>query len=114
MKDSNIQESEAELLTANDLSKLKSLTVVGFLEGVSFILLLGVAMPVRYYFDYSEPVKYIGMAHGVLFMAFLLVLLATASKIKMPLWGMPLGVLSALLPFAPFAFDYLLKKSLVK
>jgi integral membrane protein len=114
MNDLNIEKSKTEILTTSDLSKLKPLTVVGFLEGMSFILLLGVAMPVRHYFDYSEPVKYIGMAHGVLFIAFLLVLLTTASKIKMPIWGMPLGVLSALLPFGPFAFDYLLKKSLAK
>jgi integral membrane protein len=98
----------------NELTKIKTLTAVGFLEGISFLLLLGVAMPVRYYFDYSELVRYIGMAHGFLFMAFLLVLLSTWSKVNMPLWGIPLGIISALLPFGPFIFDYLLKKSLVK
>ena len=103
-----------ELEGIDETTKLKALTVVGYLEGASFLLLLGVAMPLRHYFDLSSPVKYIGMAHGVLFMAFLLVLLSTASKVKMPLWGMPLGVVSAILPFGPFAFDWLLKKSLRK
>jgi integral membrane protein len=98
----------------SDLKQLKTLTIVGYLEAVSFLLLLGVAMPLRHYFDISEPVRYVGMAHGILFMAFLVVLMSTASKIKMPLWGMPLGVISALLPFGPFAFDRLLKQSLNK
>jgi integral membrane protein len=98
----------------SDLKQLKTLTIVGYLEAVSFLLLLGVAMPLRHYFDISDPVRYIGMAHGILFMAFLVVLMSTASKIKMPLWGMPLGVISALLPFGPFAFDRLLKQSLNK
>ena len=98
----------------SDLKQLKTLTIVGYLEAVSFLLLLGVAMPLRHYFDISEPVRYVGMAHGILFMVFLVVLMSTASKIKMPLWGMPLGVLSALLPFGPFAFDRLLKQSLNK
>jgi integral membrane protein len=114
MTDSSEMEVTKELQNLNILSKLKTLTVIGFLEGMSFLLLLGIAMPVRYYFDYSELVRYIGMAHGVLFMAFLFVLLTTAAKVKMPLWSMPVGVISALLPFGPFVFDYLLKRSLVK
>lgn len=96
------------------MKELKSLTIAGYLEGLSFILLLGVAMPIRHYFDISEPVRYLGMTHGVLFIAYVVILMSTASKVKMPLWGMPGGVIAALLPFGPFVFDRMLKKVVVK
>lgn len=96
------------------MKELKALTIAGYLEGLSFILLLGVAMPIRHYFDISEPVRYLGMIHGVLFIAYVVILMSTASKVKMPLWGMPGGVIAALLPFGPFVFDRMLKKVVVK
>ena len=93
------------------MKELKALTVTGYLEGMSFLLLLGVAMPLRMYFDISGPVRYVGMAHGILFIAYIVILMSTASKVRMPLWAMPGGVVSALLPFGPFVFDRLLKNS---
>ncbi|HCV9476988.1 TPA: DUF3817 domain-containing protein [Staphylococcus aureus] len=47
---------------------LKSLTIIGYLEGTSFLLLLCIAMPLKYMLDIPEGVKYIGMAHGILFL----------------------------------------------
>ncbi len=91
---------------------LKPLSIAGYLEGISFLLLLGLAMPLRHYFQINEPVKYIGMIHGVLFISYIVLLLSTASKVKMPLWAMPGGVISAILPFGPFIFDRMLKKSI--
>ena len=90
---------------------LKTLMVTGYLEGSSFLALLFIAMPMKYYWSIAEPGKYIGMAHGVLFMLYLYVLMSTASKVKLPLWAMPLGTLAAILPFGPFLFDWLLKRS---
>lgn len=91
---------------------LKNLTVVGYLEGTSFLLLLCIAMPLKYMMGIPEAVKYIGMAHGVLFIAYVLILIAAAIKIKMPNWAVPAGVLGSFLPFGPFIFDHLLKKNL--
>ena len=91
---------------------IKALTITGYLEGMSFLLLLGLAMPLRHYFQLNEPVRYIGMIHGVLFIGYIVVLLSTASKTKLPLWAMPGGVISAILPFGPFIFDRMLKKSI--
>jgi integral membrane protein len=95
-------------------SSLKTLTIIGYLEGTSFLLLLGIAMPLKYMMGIPEGVKYIGMAHGVLFIAYILILMGAANKIKMPIWAMPAGVLGSFLPFGPFIFDHLLKKSLNK
>ena len=93
---------------------LKSLTLIGYLEGTSFLLLLFIAMPLKYMLDIPEGVKYIGMAHGVLFIVYIVVLVGTAIKVKIPRWAIPAGVLGSLLPFGPFIFDHLLKKNLQK
>jgi integral membrane protein len=95
-------------------STLKTLTTVGYLEGTSFLLLLCIAMPLKYMMGIPEGVKYIGMAHGVLFIAYIVILMGAANKIKMPIWAMPAGVMGSFLPFGPFIFDHLLKKSLNK
>ena len=108
------QPSTLPTLTKGQNSALKNLTIMGYLEGTSFLLLLGIAMPLKYMLGIPEAVQYIGMAHGALFIAYILVLLITTSKIKMPLWAMPAGVIGSFLPFGPFIFDYLLKKRLGK
>lgn len=89
---------------------IKTLRVLGFIEGLSFLLLLFVAMPVKYMFGNPILVKYVGMGHGVLFVAFLLVLLVVCEKQKWSLGIFILGLLASILPFAPFAFDLKLKK----
>jgi integral membrane protein len=95
-------------------ASLKTLTIVGYLEGTSFLLLLGIAMPLKYMMGIPEGVKYLGMAHGLLFITYIVILMGTANKVKMPLWAMPTGVIASVLPFGPFVFDALLKKSLKK
>jgi len=106
--------NNASGLSKEQHSSLKTLTIVGYLEGTSFLLLMGIAMPLKYMMGIPEAVKYIGMAHGILFIAYILILLITVGKIKMPLWAMPAGVLGSFLPFGPFIFDHFLKKSLNK
>ena len=111
---SQAQPSLKPTLTKGQNTVLKNLTIAGYLEGTSFLLLLGIAMPLKYMLGIPEAVQYVGMAHGVLFIAYILMLLIATSKIKMPLWAMPAGVLGSFLPFGPFIFDHLLKKSLRK
>jgi integral membrane protein len=53
---------------------IQTLRVVGFLEGISFLLLLFIAMPMKYIFDNPILVKYVGMGHGVLFILFFFVI----------------------------------------
>ncbi|MCH2042016.1 MAG: DUF3817 domain-containing protein [Saccharospirillaceae bacterium] len=44
---------------------LSTLTQIGFLEGMSFLLLLGVAMPLKYMMGVNEAVRFAGSAHGI-------------------------------------------------
>ena len=98
--------------TKEQASTLKKLTLVGYLEGTSFLLLLCIAMPLKYMMGIPEAVKYVGMAHGILFIAYIVILMGTSHKIKLPLWAMPAGVVGSLIPFGPFVFDSVLKKHL--
>ena len=93
---------------------LKSLMIMGYLEGTSFLLLLCIAMPLKYMMGIPEVVRYVGMAHGMLFVAYIVVLFATSMRIKMPIWAIPAGVIGSFLPFGPFIFDHILKKHLKK
>ena len=101
-------------MTKSQSATLKNLTIMGYLEGTSFLLLLGVAMPLKYLMGIPEGVKYIGMAHGILFITYIVILMGATIKIKMPIWAIPAGVLGSLLPFGPFIFDHVLKKRLSK
>ena len=89
---------------------IKTLRFVGLLEGISFLLLLFIAMPVKYMFGNPTLVKYVGMGHGVLFVAFLAVLFIVCEKQKWSLKMFILGLIASILPFGPFVFDAKIKK----
>lgn len=83
----------------------KLLRMVSFLEGVSFILLLGVAMPLKYMFDKPFLVPYAGMFHGVMFVLFLGVLLVVCQIKNWSLKVFILGLVASIVPFMPFWFE---------
>ena len=56
------------------------LRVVGWVEGLSFVTLVFFAMPLKYVWGEPEAVRIVGMAHGVLWLAFCLVLLDTTIR----------------------------------
>ena len=81
------------------------LRVLGWIEGVSFLLLLGVAMPLKYAAGKPTAVKVLGWAHGALFVLLLVVLAAVMLRRRWPLRRGALVVAAALLPFGPFLAD---------
>ena len=89
---------------------IKSLRAIGFLEGISFLLLLFIAMPMKYVWGNPILVKYVCMGHGVLFIAFLVILFVVCEKQKWSLKMFILGLMASILPFGPFVFDHKLKK----
>ena len=74
------------------------------------MLLLFIAMPVKYMLGNPILVKYVGMGHGVLFVAFLAVLFIVCEKQKWSIKMFILGLVASILPFGPFVFDKKLKK----
>src|SRR5690554_4331561 len=89
---------------------IKTLRLVGLFEGISFLLLLFIAMPMKYMMDNPILVKYVGMGHGVLFVLFLVVLFAVCEKQKWSLGMFMISLIASILPFGPFIFDMKLKK----
>ena len=89
---------------------IQTLRVVGLLEGLAFLLLLFIAMPMKYMFDNPVLVKYVGMGHGVLFILFLIVLFAVCEKQKWSITIFLMGLAASILPFGPFVFDRKLKR----
>lgn len=89
---------------------IQTLRVVGLLEGLSFLLLLFIAMPMKYMFNNPILVKYVGMGHGVLFILFLIVLFAVCEKQKWSITIFLMGLAASILPFGPFVFDRKLKR----
>lgn len=81
------------------------LRLVSFLEGLSFVFLLGVAMPLKYLFDMPALVPFAGMAHGVLFIAFIVVLLIVCQRQGWSLLVFVVGLIAAFLPLMPFVFE---------
>lgn len=74
-------------------------------EAVSFLALLGVAMPLKYFMDIPVAVKVVGWIHGLLFVIFCVALLQTMIVAKWPLLRSLVIFIAALLPFGPFVMD---------
>ena len=57
------------------------LRLTGFIEGISYLILLGITMPLKYFYEIPQPTYYVGMAHGVLFTIYvILVFIVTYQK----------------------------------
>ena len=88
---------------------IKILRILGNIEGVSYLLLLGVAMPMKYYLQMPMAVKIAGMAHGLLFMAYCLLLAICIKKFNWPLKFGTYLFIATLIPFGTFVTDRKLK-----
>ena len=84
---------------------IQFLRTVALVEAVSFLLLLGVAMPLKYFAGMPGAVKAVGWAHGVLFVAFCLSLLQTVIVARWSIGRAALVFVSSLLPFGPIVID---------
>lgn len=79
-------------------------------EGISYILLVFVAMPLKYFAGIPEAVKYTGWAHGILFMLYVVLLVMAWLEYKWAFKKAALFGLASLVPFAPFWVDKKLKE----
>ena len=90
-------------------SAVGRLRAVGMIEAVSFLLLLGVAMPLKYFAGMPAAVKIAGWIHGLLFITFGLCLLVAHGERRWPMRWTATVLVAALLPFGPFVIDRRLK-----
>ncbi|RYZ08248.1 MAG: DUF3817 domain-containing protein [Myxococcales bacterium] len=94
------------------VQSLRQFRVVAYLEGISYLLLLGVAMPLKYLADLPLAVRIAGSAHGVLFVAFVVALtraaLARRWRVTRPAWMFA----TSLVPFGMVLLDRELRREL--
>ena len=91
-------------------TQIGRLRAVGMLEGLSFIILLGIAMPLKYMMDMPMAVRIVGTVHGILFVAFCYVLLQTMTSLGWSIMKAAGVFLAAVVPFGPFVIDARLKR----
>lgn len=86
-------------------SPLGRLRWLALAEGVSFLLVLFVTMPLKYAFHYPMPNKIVGMAHGLLFVAYVWLVLQMALEYRWPHKKTALALLASVVPFGTFWAD---------
>ena len=91
---------------------LRQLRVVAFLEGSSFLILLFIAMPLKYLAGLPLAVRVAGSLHGALFLLFLAALYRAGSDRDWPLRRWLVAFVSSILPFGTFVFDRSLRREI--
>lgn len=78
---------------------------VAYAEGASFLALLGIAMPLKYLAGLPQAVRVIGLAHGVLFLAYVWLVFDAFGAKRFSAKQAALALIASLLPFGPFVFE---------
>ena len=94
------------------MSELKKFRLVNKIEGISFIILLFIAMPLKYSFGYPMATKIVGMAHGLLVFAFIYQIIEAKKEDGFSLKETGLYSILSLIPFGSFYTDKLLARKM--
>ena len=94
------------------VTELRQFRWVAFLEGLSFVLLLFIAMPLKYWAGLPIAVRIVGLIHGLLFVAFCGALFRVALERNWATQRWVLALFSSLLPFGTFVFDRSLQREI--
>lgn len=79
--------------------------IVGFLEALSYVLLLFVAVPLKHIFQNPLGVRVLGLPHGLLFVAYLCLAYDLSLKENWPRKKLLWALAGSVLPFGPLLFD---------
>ena len=79
--------------------------IVAFLEGVSYILLLFIAVPIKYWGGDDQWVKLLGMPHGLLFVAYILMAFLIKEDENWNRSELFIVLVCSILPFGTFYID---------
>jgi len=82
----------------------------GIIEGYSYLLLFFVAMPLKYYGDQPEYVKWIGLIHGILVLVYVFFLAQMHLKLKLSLRKTLIAFILSLVPFGTFFLRHVLRQ----
>lgn len=91
--------------TAVDHAFLKNVRRMGTVEGISTLVLFGVAMPLKYMADMPLAVRIAGSVHGFLFIGLAVMLMMAITRIPISRSMALAGIVAAVIPFGPFVYD---------
>lgn len=91
------------------LKTLQRFRIISIMEGISLIVLMFIAMPLKWIFELPDMVKYTGWIHGILFILYVLILFPTSKSLKWTFGNTLIALIASILPFGPFLFDRKLK-----
>lgn len=94
------------------LSVLRALYALGLAEGTSFLVLLLVAMPLKYLANQPAAVRIVGAIHGGLFLFYVAAILLAALLSPWKWTRVLLGLISSVVPLGPFFFDASVKREI--
>jgi integral membrane protein len=94
------------------MTALRQLRLVALLEGSSFLILLFVAMPLKYLAGMPLAVRIVGSIHGALFIAFVVALYHAARACDWPHRRSVTAFVASILPFGTFVFDASLRREI--
>ena len=94
------------------MSELKKFRLINKIEGISFLILLFIAMPMKYSFGIPMATKVIGMLHGLLVFAFIYQIIEAKKEASFTLKETALYSILSLIPFGSFYTDKLLAKKM--
>ncbi len=79
--------------------------IIGTSEGISLLVLLFIAMPLKYMLDMPQMVRIVGMIHGMLFILYVIHVVYIKSILKWDLKTTAIVLIACVIPFAPFYVD---------
>ena len=81
---------------------VKNFRLISTLEAISFLVLLGIAMPLKYIWHMPQMVQIVGMAHGILFVLYVGGAIYMYKKLNWNMSTLAIVILCSILPFGPF------------
>ena len=96
------------------MTVLRHLRIVAFLEGTSFLILLFVAMPLKYLAGLPLAVRIVGLIHGLLFLVFMAALYRAADDCRWPVRRSLSAFVASIVPFGTFVFDRSLRHEIAE
>jgi integral membrane protein len=84
---------------------VRALRHLAIIEGISTLVLFGIAMPLKYFAGMPLAVRIVGSLHGALFVALVLMLLLAIRKVPISPALAATGIAAAIVPGGPFLLD---------
>ncbi len=97
--------NDTATMTTRDLTFLKRLRLLATAEGISTLILFGIAMPLKYFAGMPMAVRIAGSVHGFLFVCLAVMFVLAVKKVPLASGLAVAGIIVSVFPFGPFVFD---------